>query len=119
MPVRYDTETIKLWSPLRQKLDSISQHVATAEQWTGLIRNFEKHGVSSTEIEWSGILDFLGHQTEHRIDKTKLLDILDNNPVCELNLVRQVNDDFAPTLSFSRVPLPIKPPPIEVQRGIR
>jgi hypothetical protein len=76
MPVRYESKPLNLWSPLRRKLEVAPQSVAQAEQWVGLIRNFEKTGVSSTEIEWSSLLSFLQSRTGKKVTNETLLKVL-------------------------------------------
>lgn len=119
MPVRYESEPLNLWSPLCRKLEAVPQSVAKAEQWTGLIRNFEKAGVSATEIEWSNLLLFLESCSGQKVSKDRLLAELSNNLCWDLRLVRQVNDDFSPSLNFHRVPEPTKAPPVFIKDGIR
>lgn len=59
MPIRFESEPLNLWSPLLRKLNEIPQAKALAEQWIGLIQNFEKYGVSATEIEWTNLVELL------------------------------------------------------------
>ena len=119
MPVRYESEPLNLWSPLRRKLEAVPQSVAQAEQWIGQIRNFEKTGVSSTEIEWSHLLLYLQSCSGQKIPKNELLAALADEFVWDLRLVRQVNDDFTPSLNFYRLPEPSEELPIFVKDGIR
>lgn len=119
MPVRYESEPLNLWSPLRRKLEVVPQSVAQAEQWIGLIRNFEKTGVSSTEIEWSNLLLYLQSCPGQKISKNELLAALTDEFFWDLSLVRQVNDDFSPSLNFYRLPEPAEELPIFVKDGIR
>lgn len=119
MPVRYESEPLNLWSPLHRKLEAVPQSVAQAEQWIGLIRNFEKAGVSVTEIEWSNLLLFLHSCTGQKVSKERLLAEFSGNFDWDLHLVRQVNDDFSPSLNFHRVPEPTKAPPVFIKDGIR
>ena len=119
MPVRYETEPLNLWSPLRRKLEVAPQSVAQAEQWVGLIRNFEKAGVSSTEIEWSSLLSFLQSRTGKKVTKETLLKVLSEELFWDLELVRQVNDDFTPSLNFQRLPEPPDELPVFIKDGIR
>src|SRR5574343_425532 len=119
MPVRYESEPLNLWSPLHRKLEAVPQSVAQAEQWIGLIRNFEKAGVSATEIEWSNLLLFLYSCPGQNVSKERLLAEFSGNFDWDLHLVRQVNDDFSPSLNFHRVPEPTKAPPVFIKDGIR
>ncbi len=119
MPVRYESEPLNLWSPLRRKLGGASQSIAQAEQWIGLIRNFEKSGVSSTEIEWSNLLSFLRAHPGQKIPKEKLLEVLSEELFWDLKLIRQVNDDFKPSLNFQRLPDPAEERPVFIKDGIR
>lgn len=119
MPIRYETEQIRLWSPFRRKLLECKQTTAVGSQWAGLVRNFEKSGVSATEIAWSGILEYLQERTGCRVSREDLIEFLDGTARCELQLIRQINDDFEPSVRFHRVVRPSKPPQIEVKNGRR
>ncbi len=77
MPIRYEAEQIRLWSPLRRKLLECKQPTADGGQWLGLVRNFEKAGVSATEITWSGILEYLQeHKIGCRVSREELIEFL-------------------------------------------
>lgn len=119
MPVRYESEPLNLWSPLRRKLEVVPQSTALAEQWIGLIRNFEKTGVSATEIEWSNLQVFLQAHLGQKITKKKLLEVLTEQLCWDLRLVRQVNDDFSPSLDFCRLPDREDVLPIFFRDGVR
>lgn len=119
MPVRYESEPLNLWSPLRRKLEAVPQSVAKSEQWLGLIRNFEKIGVSSTEIEWSNLLPYLQSCHGQKISKNELLAALTDKFIWDLTLVRQVNDDFSPTLNFYRLSESTEELPVFIKEGIR
>lgn len=119
MPVRYESEPLNLWSPLRRKLEAISQSAASGEQWIGLIRNLEKSGVSATEIEWSNLLYILQACRGQRVTKKRLIQVLSKELFWDLSLVRQVNDDFSPSLDFHHLPEPTDELPVFIKAGIR
>lgn len=119
MPVRYESEPLNLWSPLRRKLEAISQSAALGEQWIGLIRNLEKSGVSANEIEWSNLLYILQACRGQRVTKERLIRVLSKELFWDLSLVRQVNDDFSPSLDFHHLPEPTEKLPVFIKEGIR
>jgi len=119
MPIRYASEPLNLWSPLRRKLEAISQSAALGEQWIGLIRNLEKSGVSATEIEWSNLLYILQACRGQRVTKERLIRVLSKELFWDLSLVRQVNDDFSPSLDFHHLPEPTEKLPVFIKEGIR
>jgi hypothetical protein len=119
MPIRFESEPLNLWSPLLRKLNEIPQAKALAEQWIGLIQNFEKYGVSETEIEWTNLVELLNTARGQKLSKEVVIREITKSPWCQLSLVRQVNDDFEPSLNFYRLPDPRKAPPVQIKRGTR
>lgn len=116
----FETQPIKLGSSLRQRLAACGQAIAPIDQWFGTIRNLQKNGVSSAEIEWSGIEEYLVDQVaRRRIHLTELLDVLDTQPACELILQRHITDEFSPIVRFDKVPVPKEMPPPRVKKGVR
>lgn len=116
----FETQPIRLWSTLRQRLVACGQAVAPIDQWFGTIRNLQKSGVSSAEIEWSGIEGYLVNQdARRRIHLTELLKVLDTQAACELLLQRHVTDEFSPIVRFDKVPAPKEIPRPRVKKGVR
>lgn len=106
MPLKYEISPLKLWSPLHRQLAACGQAKATPEQWIGTIRNLQTKGVSTAEIEWSGILEYLADQADRKIPLQELLDGLAIEPPCELRLQRLIADDFSPTVRYVKQPRP-------------
>lgn len=119
MPIRYESEALNFWSPLCRALSSVAQTSAPAGQWLGLIRNIEKSGVSATEIEWSRLEHFLTTCPDQKINKEEVLAAFGETFCWDLSLVRQVNDDFSPKLSFYHLPEPREAPPVLIKNGVR
>lgn len=119
MAIRHQSEPLNLWSSLYRKLEAVTQPSASAEQWAGLIRNFEKSGVSTTEIEWSGLLHFLAFSPGVKFTKEQLIGEFSKRLCWDLSLVRQINDDYSPSLSFHRLPAPHEALPTLVKNGVR
>ena len=114
----FETQPISLWSSLRQRLADCGQTVAPSEQWFGTIQNLQRSGVSSAEIEGSGIEKYLVSQYGRpRVHVSELLDFLDTEPCCELVLQRHITDEFSPAVRFDKVPLPKEMPPPRSNKG--
>ncbi len=107
----FEIQPVKLWSPLRRRLANCGQTVASVDQWIGTIRNLQKSGVSTTEIEWSCIEAYFdSDDRRRRVQLSEVLDALDFEPVCELQLQRHLTDEFSPVIRFDKVPLPKEMP---------
>ena len=61
---QYETFPVKLWSLLQRQLAGCGLTKGSPQQWIGTIRNLQRKGVSSVEVDWSGILSMLGEETE-------------------------------------------------------
>ena len=74
----FEIQPVKLWSPLRRRLANCGQTVASVDQWIGTIRNLQKSGVSTTEIEWSCIEAYFdSDDRRRRVQLSEVLDALD------------------------------------------
>ncbi len=99
---KYELSALKLWSPLQRYLAINGQPRATPQQWIGTIRNLQKKGVSSVEIEWSKIIPTL---EEHRAPLLRIDEVIDNltaRPYCELVLQRNITDDYEPLTRWEK-----------------
>lgn len=115
----FETQTIKLWSPLQTRLNSCGQKIASPDQWLGIIKNLQKNGVSTAEIEWSGIEVFLSESAAKRLPINELLDFLANAPPCDLTLARHVTNAFSPIVRYEKIATPADVPSYLVKRGKR
>ena len=144
---KYETSSIKLWSPLRRRLAACGQVKASPEQWLGTLRNLQKKGVSAVEVEWSGIMSMLGEDAESDsvlnelvafaaslegkpssnhseplppiFHVEKLLDWLDEKPPCGLVLQRRIIDEYVPVVRYEKQQRPTKLPPVLIRYGRR
>lgn len=68
----------RLYSLLRQRLESLPMKRATARQWQRTLLNLKREGVRREELDWSGALTFLAQQSsELLVDKAHLLEAID------------------------------------------
>ncbi|KAB2309552.1 hypothetical protein F8A87_09830 [Betaproteobacteria bacterium SCN2] len=144
---RYELSPLKLWSPLQRQLAACGQTKGTPQQWIGTIRNLQKKGVSSVEIEWSGILSMLGEDEEpsqvfdelvalaasltgdprHQstghpppvLHIDELIGFLNDKPPCELVLQRLVSNEYTPLVQYVKQVRPEKLPPSTVRKRRR
>lgn len=132
MPNQYEISPAKLWSPLQRQLAMCGLAKASPQQWRGTIRNLQTKGVSAVEIEWSGVLEWLGEMPDSGkvlatcnevahcgvVQLADLLDFLAENPPCDLVLQRQVSNDYVPRVRYEEQPYPTNPP-VTVENGVR
>jgi hypothetical protein len=144
---QYETSPIKLWSLLQRQLAACGLTKGSPQQWIGTIRNLQKKGVSSVEVDWSGILSMLGEEAESGqvfnellalaaavegkpvqervaypppvLSIDELLDFLKNKPPCELVLQRHVTNEYSPVVLYEKQQRPAEMPPVAVCRGRR
>ena len=144
---QYDISPIRLWSPLQRQLAGCGLTKGSPQQWIGTIRNLQKKGVSAVEVEWSGIMQELGEDTEsdcvvnellalaatlegkparEPIEPTptilhidELLDFLTDRPPCELVLQRHITDEYTPLVRYEKQQRPATLPSIVVRNGRR
>ena len=116
---QYDISPIKLWSPLQRQLATCGLTKGTPQQWLGTIRNLQKKGVSSVEIEWSEIVPLLADLPESVLVIESLLAFLKNQPACELVLQRHITDEYVPLVRYDKQQRPAKLPAILVRNGRR
>ncbi len=144
---QYETFPVKLWSLLQRQLAGCGLTKGSPQQWIGTIRNLQRKGVSSVEVDWSGILSMLGEGTESGqvfdellalaaalegkparehlanpppvLSIDELLDFLKNNPPCELVLQRHVTNEYSPVVHYEKQQRPAEMPPVSVCRGRR
>ncbi len=144
---QYEISPLKLWSPLQRQLASCGLTKASPQQWIGTIRNLQKKGISATEIEWSGILSWLGDVPESEsilyellefaaalddrrpaepprplppiVHVDELLDFLAAEPPCELVLQRHVSNEYVPQVHYEKQNRPAKLPPAVAVKGRR
>jgi len=99
---KYELSTLKLWSPLQRYLAINGQPRGTPQQWINTIRNLQKKGVSSVEIEWSKIIPTLEEHPAPLLSIDEVIAFLTAQPPCELVLQRHITDDYAPLAHFQR-----------------
>ena len=144
---QYEISPLKLWSPLQRQLAACGQIKGSPQQWIGTIRNLQKKGVSSVEVEWSGVMPILGEDSEggrafeelvalaasldgkppHEpveqpssvVHVAELLAFLADKPACELVLQRHITNEYVPQVRYEKLPRPAKIPPAEVRHGRR
>ncbi len=144
---QYETSPIKLWSLFERQLAACGLIKGSPQQWIGTIRNLQKKGVSSVEVDWSGILSMLGEESESDqifeellalaaavegkpvqkrvaypppvLSSDELLDFLKNKPPCELVLQRHVTNEYSPVVHYEKQLRPAEMPPVSVCRGRR
>lgn len=119
IPEFYALSPLRLWSPLQRMLTACGQTRGTPQQWLGMIRNFQKKGVSATEIEWSDIELRLEGDSESLLHIDDLLGFLTEEPPCELFLERLVSKEYAPQVHYVKQQRPPKLPPVTVRKGRR
>jgi hypothetical protein len=147
MPEQYEISPIKLWSPLQRQLAACGQSKGSPQQWIGTIRNLQNKGVSSVEIEWSGVMPMLGEDSEagsvfeklvvlaasleekplHEpvkqpssvVHVAELIAFLAVKPACELVLQRHITNEYVPQVRYEKLPRPAEIPPAVVQHGRR
>ena len=72
----------RLYSLLRERIAALPMKRATAEQWKRTLLNMTRNGLRREELEWSGVLAFLGRKPpEIVIDKALLLSAVDFSPI--------------------------------------
>ena len=116
-PEKYELSPLKLWSPLQRHLADNGQTKGTPQQWIGSIRNLQKKGVSSVEIEWSKIVPMLEVHPAPLLRVDELLGFLGDHPPCELVLQHHVTDEYVPLIHYEKQPRPQVLPPKVVRRG--
>ena len=90
------------YSALTRAVETLPQPKATAQQWAATIRNLGAKGVKQAEINWSGVLDWLG-QTSGSISKQNLLDYLRAHEVQVQHKIQgTVRDDIKPDAQAQR-----------------
>lgn len=68
----------RLYSVLRQRIETLPMQRAKARQWQRTLLNMKREGIRREELDWSGVLDFLSQQPEEiAIDKTLVLGAID------------------------------------------
>ena len=102
---------LKLTSLLMSNLRENRTQSAFLDQWAATIKNLQKRGVSATEIEWSGVLEYLAGQKGGKVSREQIIDYLESTGICELTLKRSVTERYSPTLRFRRHARPEKMPP--------
>ena len=115
----FESQKIKLWSPLQTRLSSCGQKIASPDQWLGIIRNLQKNGVTAAEIEWSEIEVFLSESDVKRLPINELLDFLERAPPCDLTLSRHVTNAYSPIVRYEKVATPADIPAYQVKHGKR
>ena len=88
---RYELSPLALWSSLERQLAVCGQTKGTPQQWIGTIRNLQKKGVSEVEIEWSMIIPTLEQHAAPFLQIDELLDLLGDEPPCQLVLQRHTS----------------------------
>lgn len=69
---------LRLYSLLRERIEALPMRRARAEQWKRTLLNMTRDGLRREELEWSGVLEFLGRKPpEILIDKALLLSAVD------------------------------------------
>lgn len=129
---QYEISSLKLWSPLQRQLATCDLTKASPQQWIGTIRNLQKKGVCAVEIEWSGILRWLGEVPGSKrclydqiqevtpvVYLAELLDFLADKPLCKLVLQRHVSNEYVPQVRYEKQPRPAEFPPAVVVNGRR
>ena len=116
---KYERSPLKPWSPLQRQLAAHSQFKGAPQQWIGTIRNLQKKGVSSVEIEWSKIIPMLAKHRAPLLHVDELMAFLADHPPCELVLQRHVTDEYVPLVHYKKQARPKGLPPIVVRRGLR
>jgi hypothetical protein len=122
---QYEITPLKLWSTLQRQLAACGQAKGSPQQWIGTIRNLQKNGVSAVEIEWSGVLRWLGVDPESGKQLlpiaylAELLDFLADQPPCELVLQRHVSNEYVPQVRYEKQQRPAEFPPAVVVHGRR
>ena len=66
----------QLYSALKKRIEKLPQQSAPAMQWLATINNMRQTGIRKDEIDWSGVMQFLKHQSGHSISKQQLLDAI-------------------------------------------
>jgi hypothetical protein len=107
-PQKYDRSPLKLWSPLQRHIADHSQRKGTPQQWIGTIRNWQKKGVSSVEIEWSRIIPMLESHRAPFIGIDEVLAFLGDRPPCELVLQREVTNRYEPLVHYEKQQRPAR-----------
>ncbi len=118
-PDHYELSPLKLWSSLQRQLAACGQIKCTPQQWIGTIRNLEKKGVSTVEIEWTEIVLVLDEHPEPTLHIDELLAFLNDNPPCDLVLQRHVTDEYSPLVRYEKQQRPTEFPPILVRNKRR
>ena len=116
---QYEISPLKLWSPLQRQLATCSQVTSSPQQWIGTINNFQKKGITATEIEWSGVIPALEDAPEATLHVDELLNFLADAPPCELVLQRHISNEYIPQLRYEKLQRPTEFPPATFVNGRR
>jgi N12 class adenine-specific DNA methylase len=87
------------YSALARKVEALPMKAAPAAQWVGTLNGLAKQGVSTEEIEWSGVTDWLRMQ-DGKVSKAQLLDYLAQNGVRVEEVMHAEPDDTADRETF-------------------
>ncbi|MGZ8317515.1 MAG: PLxRFG domain-containing protein [Telluria sp.] len=86
---RFSDGAAQLWySELARQLEKMPMKAAPAKQWAGTLDGLKAKGVKAEEIEWSGVLEWLGMQ-QGKVTKEALLDYLAGNGVRVAEVLHQ------------------------------
>ena len=105
---KYERSSLELWSPLQRYLAISGQPRATPQQWIGTIRNLQRKGVSSVEIEWPKIIPTLEECRAPFLRIDEVLAILTARPYCGLVLQHHITDNYEPLTRWEKQRLPAK-----------
>ncbi len=93
----------RLYSLLQRRLEALPQQRASASQWQRTLLNMRRDGVRREELEWSGVLNYLGRKPGAMlIDKAVLLSALDFSAI-EPRLSSELECDRSCQLPFAEV----------------
>jgi hypothetical protein len=96
----------RLYSCLHNRLELISMHRASPQQWRRTLMNMTRSGIREEEITWSGLLPYLDYMSEqgHRaITRKQLLAQIDFSMI-RLSLSNEIVPAQACKLDFVEIP---------------
>lgn len=69
------------YSPLTRAVEGLKQSKAPAGDWSNMLRGLTSKGVTASEIEWSGVGDWLKAQEGRSVPKAEVVDFLNKGGV--------------------------------------
>jgi hypothetical protein len=96
----------QLYSCLQKKIEQLSMHRASPDQWRRTLLNMYRSGLREEEVTWSALMPYLAkmeHEGQMAITREELLSQIDFS-IIRLSLTNETVTDPARKLEFTEIP---------------